>query len=74
MLKSFEEHTSYQAHTGEVTAAAKVLPQKKASKEGGLMAKLTGMPGVPVDMLKKANDEYNAGLESIWHSADVEKY
>jgi len=39
-----------------------------------MMAKLTGLPGVPLEMLKKVNDEYNAGLESIWQSADVEKY
>jgi len=39
-----------------------------------MMAKLTGLPGVPIDMLKKANDEYHAGLDSIWQSAEVEKY
>lgn len=74
LLKSFEEHTSYQATTGEVSAAAKHLPTKKTSKEAGAIAKLTGLPGVPIDLLKKANDEYNANLDSIWSSADVEKY
>ncbi len=74
LLKSFEEHTSYQATTGEITAAGKVLPAKKAAKETGVMAKLTGLPGVPTDMLKKASDDYNSTLDSIWQSADAEKY
>ena len=30
------------------------------------MAKLTGLPGVPADMLKKASDDYNSNLDSIW--------
>jgi hypothetical protein len=37
------------------------------------MAKLTGLPGVPADMLKKASDDYNSNLD-IWQSADAEKY
>jgi len=50
------------------------LPAKKVAKETGGMAKITGLPGVPTDMLKKASDDYNSTLDSIWQSADAEKY
>lgn len=56
LLKSFEEHTSYQATTGEVTAAAKHLPQKKPTAKDP-MAKLTGLPGVPADLLKRSQKD-----------------
>ena len=47
LLKSFEEHTSYQTTNGESASGGKaVVPKKSAT-----MQRLTGIPGVPNDML-----------------------